>query len=204
MMHPKRRAFALVIAAGFAVGGAGLLTAQTQDSTSTSEMGMTEHCPMMGAMAGGPASILRHAAELNLSSEQVSRLEHLRDGLQQAHHALMPRMGEIHQQIEAAIGGERFDEAATRAAFRRMAELHADMVIPSMRARQEARAVLSTEQREKLAGLVRTGMSDNHHMMHGMQSGSGMHGMGGMHQMMSMMANCPMMHGRMGHQREER
>ena len=203
MIRTKTRAFALAAAAAFMLGGAGLLYAQTQEMGMDRMglmMSMMGNCPMMAGMSEGPAAILRHKDELGLSAEQVARFESMGARNAQAHEDIVVRMRDMHQQIRATADGERFDEEAVRAAFRRMGEVHADMAVTLLRTRRDARAVLSAEQRAKLAQLTDDGHAGDAGMMHGMKE---MHGMGGMHGKMEMMKNCPMLQDSMK-QREDR
>lgn len=170
-------ALALVLTGGFfAVRG---LSAQADGGMkgSTGMMPMMHDCPMMSAMAHGPAAALRHRAELGLSAEQVQRLEALQQTTPN-HGTMMARMQEIHTKMNAAAEGATFDDATARAAFEQMNALHTEMGVAMLRTRHAVRQVLSSEQREKLTEL------------------GGM--MGGMHGMMgSMMQDCPMMRGGM-------
>lgn len=181
----RNNIFALALFGAVTATGAGLLYAQTHErgpGMMGSMMGMMADCPMMGAMAEGPAAALRHADELALTDVQVERLETIRATSAEAHRAIMPQMQQVHRQIRAATEGERFDEAAARAAFRAMGDLHIDMGVSMLRAGHEARAVLTSEQREKLAA----------------KRPAGMMGGSGMGSMMGMMKDCPMMGGMMG------
>lgn len=139
---------------------------------------------MMQAMHESPAAALRQREALGLGAEQVQRLEALQARAEQAHPRMMQQMQEIHREIRRATEGDRFDEAAIRAAYGRMAALHTDMGVAMARMRHEVRQVLTSAQRQKLEEQG-GGMTGMHGMMHG-----GM--MGGMD-----MQNCPMMRGMM-------
>lgn len=181
-------ALAVLLVVG--LGTAGVLFAQKQmkDRTGGGGMGMMgmmsmmRDCPMMGAMAQSPAAALDNREELGLSDAQVKRLETLREGTEQARTQAMQRMRALHQEIGKTTEGERFDEAAARAAFDRMGDLYTEMGISMLRTRNEVRQLLTPEQRKKLE-----------------ETGSGMMGMGGMMGMMGGMdmENCPMMQGGM-------
>lgn len=181
-------ALAAVLAFGFVAVRA--LSAQAGGGM----MGMMKDCPMMGAMAQGPEAALRHKDALGLTPQQVQRLEALRNTAPD-HAAMMTRMQEIHAQIRAATAGEVFDEAAARAAFDRMGDLHTEMGVAMLRTQHQVRRILTPEQRETLAeqGGGMMGMMQNCPMMGGMMGR--MHGQGGMHG--GMMEDCPMMKGGM-------
>lgn len=152
-------------------------------------MDMMRDCPMMQAMAHGPAAALKHRDSLGLSDTQVRSLESVRTRADEERSKGMERMKSLHREIAGVSGAERFDEAAARRAFTRMGELHADMGVAMLRARHQTREVLTPEQRRKLDRL-----------------GGGMVGMQGMAGMMDMngggmggmMQHCPMMQGMRG------
>jgi Spy/CpxP family protein refolding chaperone len=170
-------ALALVLVAGLAA--AGMLYAQ-QSGGMSGMMSMMEKCPMMGAMRESPQAALEHRQELGLTEAQVRQMESLQEGVKQARMQAMERMRAVHEEIAAATEGEIFDEAAVRAAFDRMGDLHTEAGVAMLRTRHEVRQVLTPEQREKLSEL-----------------GGGMMDMHGMMQMMGGMEHCPMMQGGM-------
>ncbi|HEV2150077.1 MAG TPA: Spy/CpxP family protein refolding chaperone [Longimicrobiaceae bacterium] len=144
-------------------------------------MSMMQDCPMMKSMQQGPAAALQHKQELGLTADQVQRLEALQKSAHPGHMQMMGQMQAIHQEIAKATEGERFDEAAARAAFGRMGEMHTEMGVAMLRARHQTQQILTAEQREKLSRLG-GGMMGMHGMM-----------MGGMD-----MKDCPMIKGMMG------
>ena len=153
-------------------------------------MGMMEDCPMMRATRQGPAAALGHREALGLAEAQVTRLERLANEASKAHDGAMERMHELHREIRAATEGDRFDEAAIRAAWERMGKVHADWGVTLSRIARGTRDVLTPEQREKLVSLS-GGMKGDHAMMMRM-----------MDQMRTM--QCPMMDddsGGRGHKR---
>lgn len=173
MIHRHVSVIALALATVLGLGAAGILYAQTQDRGGMMGMlSMMQDCPMMAGMNQGPAA-LQHRDELGLSAEQVEKLEATQKRAAEGRRAAIERMKQIHQEMRSATEGERFDEAAARAALVRMGDLHTETGLTMLRARHEARALLTAEQREKLAELSRQGM--------------------GMHGMMRMMQDCPMM-----------
>lgn len=179
-------ALALVLVAG--VAAAGVLYAQKSGGMGgmMGMMSMMQDCPMMQAMHESPAAVLRQREALDLSAEQVQRLEALQARAEQAGPGMMQQMQAIHREIRSATGGDRFDEAAVRAAYGRMAALHTEMGVSMSRMRHEVRQVLTPAQRGMLQENA-GGMAGMHGMMQG-----GM--MGGMD-----MENCPMMRGMMQH-----
>ena len=173
-------ALAFVLVAGVAT--AGLLYAQQSGGMGgmMGMMNMMENCPMMSAMRESPQAVLKQREDLNLTPAQTQRLEALQERTQKARKPMMERMQAVHQEIQRATEGERFNEAAARAAFDRMGDLHTEMGIAMLHNRNEVRQVLTPEQRRKLQEMR-----------------GGMMGMGGGMDMMEMMRNCPMMQGGM-------
>lgn len=175
-----RRIFTLIAFVAVLVVGAAtarMLLAQGHGEM----MGMMSDCPMMAATGEGPDAALGQRGALGLSEQQVQRLEALRRSVHPAHTQAMEQMRALHGEIRRASDGDRFDEAAVRAAFDRMGELHAEMAVAMLRGKHGVRQILTPEQRERLS-----------------KAGGGMMGM---HGMMGggMMQDCPMMKGGMDH-----
>lgn len=147
-------------------------------------MNMMRDCPMMQAMAQGPAAALKHRDSLGLSDTQVQRLEAIRTRTGETRDRMMERMQVLHREGAGVSGAERFDEAAARRALTEIGVAHADLGVAMLRARHETRETLTPEQRDKLA-LLGGGMMGMQGMME-MMGGD----MGGM---MGMMQHCPMM-----------
>ena len=178
-------ALAFTLATGMATAGALYAQEPNEMGGMMNMMNMMENCPMMGAMREGPQAVLGQREELGLTPTQVQRLEELQKRAEQAGEPMMERLRAARQEIRRVTEGERLDEAAARAAFDRMGDLHTDMVIGMLRTRDEVRQLLTPEQRDQLQAM-----------------GRGMMEMGGemnmMRMMMEMMRNCPMMQGGMG------
>lgn len=170
-------ALALALVAGFFA--ARVVYAQTRGGNDgmMGMMSMMRDCPMMGAMGQGPQAALKHRQELGLSAAQVQRLEALAREAGSGHPQAMQQMQAVHQQIRQASQGDQFNEAAVRAGFNRMGELHTEMGVSMMRNQHQTRQILNAQQRSKLQEM-----------------GGGMMGMSGM---MDMMKDCPMMRGGM-------
>ncbi|MGH7475697.1 MAG: Spy/CpxP family protein refolding chaperone [Longimicrobiales bacterium] len=202
----------LAVAAAAALGSVGLLYAQERAERAPAEpgtemMGMMHGCPMMAAHMHGAERTLRQREELDLSAEQVAALERVREDSKASRAEAMRSMREAHGAAAAAAESEILDEAAARTAFRRMADVHADMAVSMLRERGRVREILSEEQETELRELNQGMMSGMMGMMRmmgmmmggdsagGMQRMGGMEGMQGMHEMMEMMRECPMMRG---------
>lgn len=175
-------ALAFILAAGVATAGALYAQQSGRMGGMMGMMKMMEDCPMMSGMRESPQAVLRQREALGLSADQIGRLEALQERTVQAREPMMEDMHSVHQQIRSATEGERFDEAAARAAFGRMGDLHTEMAVAMLRTRGEVRDLLTPEQRTELREM-----------------GGGMMGMGGGMNMMEMMQDCPMMQGGMMH-----
>lgn len=132
--------------------------------------------PMMG-MGGSPAAKLaQHKAALNLTDDQVKRLEAL---AAQQKGALEPNVGaELRARADLADArkGEG-DLVATRKAMDKLAQLRIDGQMAHLKAMQDARAILSAEQRDKLPAMHGgMGMGMEHGMMGGHGPMRGRHG----------------------------
>ena len=171
-------------------------TEQGHASNMSSKMPAIADCPMMAAMLRGPDAALSKRKALGLTDAQVRQLETVRTAEMQAMKPAMDGMMAIHKQLAALSDAPQFDESAVRSMFDRMGALHTAAGTAMLRARHDAAAVLTAEQRKKLddsAGMTGAmGMTS----MSGM-AGKGMMkgGMGNMSSMMSMMGmqGCMMM-----------
>jgi Spy/CpxP family protein refolding chaperone len=124
------------------------------------------HCmAMMGST--GPGMILRHAEHLDLSAEQVQRLEALRDRAHEGGMGHMKAAMDAHTRARALLDADRPDfdayEAQLQEAAGHMVQAHTAMA----RVATEARGILTPEQRSQLEGMAGE-------MSHGMQHGEGM------------------------------
>jgi Spy/CpxP family protein refolding chaperone len=128
---------------------------------------------MMG-MAGGPAMILGLKESLELTDDQVERLEALRESAQSGmRQHMMQGMQTMHASQEL-LAGESPDVAAYEERLREAAN-HMVLAHTAMaRAAVEARGLLTTQQQDRLA-LARSMMQE---MRAGMRQGTMMPGMG--------------------------
>lgn len=98
--------------------------------------------------------VLRHREALGLTDEQVKRLEALAAAQEKALQPEGPeRLRALADLWQAASGDVNLD--AARAALERLSRLQNDAVLARLRARKEARDVLTPEQRTKLDALMR-------------------------------------------------
>jgi Spy/CpxP family protein refolding chaperone len=131
-------------------------------------------CPMKAG--AGAARLLSQRAELELTAEQVQRLEALAAAAAEAKHAGHAEMMQSQQALRQAAEG---DAAAVRGAVDGVAKAHADRLLQDLRRQQEARAVLTAAQRAKLDELLMAGSGMDHCPMMQGGHGPGGHGPGG-------------------------
>ena len=109
--------------------------------------------------------ILRAADALTLTADQKARLEAIRTQSTEAAGPHMQQMMAAHQKAVQALQGNSPDLAAYEAAMKEAAGHMTVLHVASARAGLDARAVLTPEQRTKLAETTS--------MMRGMMCGSG-------------------------------
>lgn len=144
----------------------------------------------MGMAAPGPMMILHHGDALDLTDEQVEKLQALQERLDQTRKEHMEAAQALHRKLSEQAEGAEMDLEAYESALRELADQRVAMHLAMARAGLEAREVLTPEQREKLrvgAEFMRDMMEmmrERMDRMSGMEGGSGMSGdmddMGGM------------------------
>ena len=104
---------------------------------------------------GGPGSLLDHFSQaLNLTDAQKTQIKQLEDGFKESTKGL-------HEQLAKAgpggpfetLAGGAFDEAAVRAAAQARANVHVELEVAHARFFSQVYAVLTAEQKAKLAEL---------------------------------------------------
>ncbi len=121
---------------------------------------------MMATGGPGPTALLRLRGELELTDEQVSRLESMRDGLQAQMQARMTAMMTAHQAAASALSSETPDWDAYEGNLETAADLMVRTHVMMAHAARDARDLLTPEQRETLDAR---GMDMMRGMMHGMR-----------------------------------
>ena len=105
---------------------------------------------------GGPGgSLLGHFSQvLNLTDAQQTQIKQLEDSFKESTKGLHEQLGKAGPggQFEALNGGA-FDEAAVRAAAQARANLHVELEVAHARFFSQVYAVLTAEQKAKLAEL---------------------------------------------------
>jgi Spy/CpxP family protein refolding chaperone len=108
---------------------------------------------MMGGYAMGGDEMLGGygpRADLNLTTEQRSKIAKIQDDVRRKRWDLMGKMQDERSQMNEQFNAEPRDDAALSASYRKMSELRQQMFDLSLVARKQMDAVLSAEQREKM------------------------------------------------------
>src|SRR5215207_2897645 len=108
-----------------------------------------------GGHGGGPGSLLGHISQvLNLTDAQQAQIKQLEDGFKESTKGLHEQLGKAGPggPFEVLNGGT-FDEAAVRAAAQARANLHVELEVAHARFFSQVYAVLTAEQKAKLAEL---------------------------------------------------
>jgi hypothetical protein len=108
--------------------------------------------PMMGMgfalwMQPGPEFLLGQKDALNLSDEQVQRLEQLRNELSEARANHIDRVRSLRQRVGEALSGEHPDLDQYQSALQSLADEYVAMQVEIARSSQNALAVLNDTQR---------------------------------------------------------
>ncbi len=138
-------------AVALTVVSTGALTAQRPDTVRAHPPGTgrgEQPAPAPFVGPGAPAMMLQHRTQLDLTDAQVQRLETIAATERREMQRLAPELMRAHADyVEATAGDMDLDRA--HQAMRRMTELHTDMMMARLRARQQARQLLSPEQRTR-------------------------------------------------------
>ena len=113
------------------------------------------HGPGGPGRHGGPGGLLEHFSQvLNLTDAQKTQIKQLEDGFKESTRGLHEQLGKAGPggPFEALNGGA-FDEAAVRAAAQARANVHVELEVAHARFFSQVYAVLTAEQKAKLAEL---------------------------------------------------
>jgi len=97
------------------------------------------------------------ARALNLTEAQSTELKPFLDAERATTDALMKKLEESHQQIEAATKDGHFDEAQVRTLAGQQAQVQADLMVEHERLKAKIYNLLTPEQRAKAAEMHRHG-----------------------------------------------
>ena len=108
--------------------------------------------PMRGPMVFAPQHLLEHRSTLELSAQQVTRLESLRDAVKPAHDKAASAARTAGDSLQVVLGAANPDTALARRLFRAhhdaMGEAHWLMLKTAV----QAKAVLTDAQRGRVQG----------------------------------------------------
>lgn len=98
--------------------------------------------------------MLHHRTDLGLNEEQVSRLEALRSEFARDSIRRDAEIRIAEMDLGALLEGEPLDLAKVEAKIREVSQLRADLRIARLRTLEQGKAVLTSEQRTRLQGLL--------------------------------------------------
>lgn len=158
---------------------------------------------MRSHMQHGPAMLLRQRDALELSNEQIERLEELEGRVDDLHSAHMSELAPVREQLKALHGSEEFDKDRYEELLKRQANLRVEMMVEIADVHQASFTVLTDEQKSNVrygmrmmrsmegdAEMSGRGMMDNMRDGMGMECSGIMRKMRGMHQQMH--EDCPL------------
>jgi len=102
-----------------------------------------------GGPPTGPEMFEHIATVLNLSDDQKAQIKAIHEAARAATEPTMKKLGELHDQLEAATANGQFDEAKVRAIANAQAQLQADLTVEHERAKAKMYNLLTPEQRVK-------------------------------------------------------
>jgi Spy/CpxP family protein refolding chaperone len=116
-------------------------------------MGHEHDTSMMALMAGSPHALLAQRAALALTSAQVTSLQALDHTATASRDSVMHAMAPLHDRMAQLVQADALDENAVRDVTDQMDALHGRMMGGMLHSIHDARAVLTSDQRRRLASL---------------------------------------------------
>lgn len=173
------------------------------DGMGMQTMGMHGMDMMHSHMQHGPAMLLRQRDALEMSNEQIERLEELEGRVDDLHSSHMSELAPVREQLKALHRSEEFDKDRYEELLQRQANLRVEMMVEMADVHQASFAVLTDEQKSNVrygmrmmrsmqgdAEMSGRGMMENMRDGMGMEGSSMMQKMRGMHQQMH--EDCPL------------
>lgn len=117
-------------------------------------VGRQMHPGLPGLGRLGPAALVRFRQQLELTDEQVSRLEALEQPLREAHEQARQTIQEHQRQLREAWQADEPDGAAIRSHMQAIMQAEQQAQLAAVDAALGARAVLTDEQRGRLQGWI--------------------------------------------------
>lgn len=165
----------------------------TSEGMGMQTMGVHGMEMMRSHMHHGPAMLLRQREALDLSDEQIERLEALEVRVDDLHSTHRSELAPVREQLEALHGSEEFDMDRYEELLRRQADLRVEMMVEMADVHQASYAVLTDEQKSNVRygmRMMRSMQGDaempGRRMMENMGDGNGMDGQGMMQKMRAM------------------
>lgn len=107
----------------------------------------------MGMMHGGTGHfikhLLKHEKEIGLTSEQVDKLKGIQDGLEKTRTKAESDVQAVERELRAMVKDDKADMGAIEKKLKESAAMQTDLRLAAIKARREALALLTPEQREK-------------------------------------------------------
>ncbi len=142
-------------------GPAGVAAGDGAAETADEHLAALEAIPLAAVhLIEGPSLALEHWEYLDLSVDQLRRLEDLEFRVGRERRTLLTRMDSVRQELSAATAGP-LDEARVRAILDRLGAARTEASLLSLRARGQTLALLTGEQASLLNGFAR----EHIHMM---------------------------------------
>lgn len=147
-MKVKTSLFALI----FAIAVPGIATAGPEFEGFEREHKMRQFHQHQ-AMHGGWKKLRRAFAKLDLSDEQKQSLESLKQNNKETWKSAHKKMRELKHQMRELMDADQVDENAIRNLTSQMASQRADQILFGLQVRDQALAVLTSEQKSKLTEM---------------------------------------------------
>ncbi len=140
---------------------AGVAAETGTDATADEHLAALEAIPLAAVrLIEGPTLALEHWEYLDLSVDQLRRLEDLEFRVERERQTLLTRIDSTRQELSVATEG-LFDEARIRAVLARLGDARTEASLLSLRVRGQTLALLTEEQASLLTGYAR----EHIHMM---------------------------------------
>ena len=123
-----------------------------------------QHGGIMHAMKGYDHTVLRHAEALELSDEQLGKIVRIEMRHQKARQDLMERLHKSMMSAHEGLMDPSAEEAGIRKASKEHAEAFEAMIEDAVKQRNEANAVLTPEQRDRVTGRSDMEQGASHHL----------------------------------------
>jgi Spy/CpxP family protein refolding chaperone len=159
MNKVRRLIFGGAVLAFSAVALVNVPMSKAQDSSRRGERPFARGDRMHGAFAGGAPLIsiaLKHKSELNLSGDQVSNLEKIRNHYQSQVTPLHQQLQVAEKEIASLMQQTPADLIQLKARIQDTEKLRSELRYQRIEALENGRSVLSAQQQDQLKTLVRS------------------------------------------------